>query len=434
MFTEHLRLAATRAPLGVIAALGFLLLQGCDSGADTQPNGPPSQTDTVAPSRPASLTATAVDADRIELSWEASTDAVGVAGYRIYRDGSQTELTSVDATEYADTSVAPSTEYTYTVRAFDAAGNVSELSPAASATTPAAPLPQVSGLDSRPSNTTCTAWPRPTGASDITLERYTDLNFTSPIAMLQAPNDSSRWYVVQQNGVVLQFSAANPGTATTFIDIDDRVTSGGEMGLLGMAFHPDFPADPRVFLSYTGDPLVSHISVFTTSDSGATLNPASEQPVLTVDQPEANHNGGHIAFGPDGYLYIGLGDGGGGGDDHGDIGNGQRLTTLLGKMLRIDVDGAAPYTIPPSNPFAGNAVCPAAGRTTGACPEIYALGFRNPWRWSFDRENGELWVADVGQGRYEEVNRVTLGGNYGCVVARARTTSRWRRRAAARTP
>jgi uncharacterized repeat protein (TIGR03806 family) len=241
------------------------------------------------------------------------------------------------------------------------------------------------------------------------------LSFTAPIGLVQAPGDNSRWFVIQQDGVVKQFSGAAPASASNFIDVTDRVRDGGEMGLLGMAFHPNFPTDNRVFLSYTSgtSPLVSRVSVLTSSDGGATLNPASETILLTVDQPETNHNGGHLAFGPDGYLYIGLGDGGGGGDNHGDRGNGQRLTTLLGKLLRIDIDGAAPYEIPPTNPYAGNAVCPRAGRASGECPEIFAYGFRNPWRWNFDRDNGELWLADVGQGQWEEVNTVTSGGNYG---------------------
>ncbi|MET0535686.1 MAG: PQQ-dependent sugar dehydrogenase, partial [Steroidobacter sp.] len=271
------------------------------------------------------------------------------------------------------------------------------------------------GLDARPSNATCVAWPRPSVDSDISLSRFTTLSFSSPIALLQAPNDNSRWYVVEQAGAVRTFSGASATSASTFVDITPRVRSGGEMGLLGMAFHPNFPTDNRVFLSYTTgtSPLVSRISVFRSNDAGVTLDAGSETPLLTVDQPETNHNGGHIAFGPDGYLYIGIGDGGGGGDNHGDRGNGQRLTTMLGKLLRIDVDGTAPYQIPPSNPYAGNAVCPSAGRASGECPEIYAYGLRNPWRWNFDRDNDELWLADVGQGAWEEVNKVTLGGNYG---------------------
>ena len=272
-----------------------------------------------------------------------------------------------------------------------------------------------SGLDARPTNATCLAWPRPNAGSDISLSRFTSLSFASPIALLQAPNDSARWYVVEQGGTVRQFSGTNPANAGTFVDITSRVRSGGEMGLLGMAFHPNFPTDNRVFLSYTTgtSPLVSRISSFRSNDAGVTLDAASESILLTINQPETNHNGGHIAFGPDGLLYIGIGDGGGGGDNHGDRGNGQRLTTMLGKLLRIDIDGAAPYAIPPTNPFAANGMCPAAGRTTGECPEIYALGFRNPWRWNFDRGNGELWLADVGQSQWEEVNQVTLGGNYG---------------------
>lgn len=276
------------------------------------------------------------------------------------------------------------------------------------------PTTPATGLDARPSNATCIAWPRPSAGSDISLSRFTSLSFTSPLALLQAPGDNARWFVVQQGGIVRQFSGTNPASASTFIDITSRVRSGGEMGLLGLAFHPNFPTDNRVFLSYTtGTPLVSRISAFTSNDGGATLDPASESILLTIDQPETNHNGGHIAFGPDGYLYIGIGDGGGGGDQHGDRGNGQRLTTMLGKLLRIDIDGAAPYAIPPSNPYAANAVCPAAGRATGECPEIYAYGFRNPWRWNFDRSNSDLWLADVGQGQWEEVNQVTIGGNYG---------------------
>jgi uncharacterized repeat protein (TIGR03806 family) len=278
---------------------------------------------------------------------------------------------------------------------------------------PPPPPPGNVGLDARPTNSTCLAWASPTAGSSISLTRYTSLSFDSPIAMLQAPNDNSRWFVVQQGGIVRRFPVANP-VAGTFIDITARVRSGGEMGLLGMAFHPQFPTDPRVFLSYTtGTALISRISSFRTLDGGATLDPGTEQVLLVIDQPETNHNGGHIAFGQDGFLYIGLGDGGGGGDPHGNPGNGQRLTTMLGKMLRIDVNSGSPYGIPPTNPFAQNSRCPAAGRASGECPEIYAVGFRNPWRWSFDRSNGDLWLADVGQGMWEEVNQVTLGGNYG---------------------
>lgn len=299
-------------------------------------------------------------------------------------------------------------------------GGSSPASPAPPVSPPVTPpVTGTSGLDQRPSNTSCVAWARPTGTDAISLpEVFAGLpNFSSPVAMLQAPNDSSRWFVVEQPGRIRVFANQPAVTVhTSFVDIEARVVDGGEQGLLGMAFHPDFPTDPRVFLSYTaGSPLVSRVSAFTTPDGGLTLDPGSERILLTVNQPEANHNGGHIAFGPDGFLYIGLGDGGGGGDNHGAIGNGQLATTLLGKMLRINVGAAAAttYTIPADNPNAANAQCGINGTGTQSCPEIYATGFRNPWRWSFDRDTGDLWVADVGQNVWEEVSLVERGGNYG---------------------
>lgn len=239
--------------------------------------------------------------------------------------------------------------------------------------------------------------------------------------MLQAPGNSRRWFVVEQGGVVRSFDSVHPTTTTVFADLDDRVHFPGpnaesEAGLLGMAFHPNFPADNRVFVAYTywsevwGEPMVLRLASFRSNDGGATLDRATESILMSIQKPQDNHNGGHIAFGPDGFLYIGVGDGGGGGDPNR---YGQRLTTLLGKILRIDVDGASPYEIPVTNPYAGNAQCRTVPRASGACPEIYAVGFRNPWRWSFDRATGDLWVGDVGQGAFEEVNRVTLGGNYG---------------------
>ncbi|HEX7813096.1 MAG TPA: PQQ-dependent sugar dehydrogenase [Burkholderiales bacterium] len=245
--------------------------------------------------------------------------------------------------------------------------------------------------------------------------------FSQPVALIQAPGDASRWFVVEQAGRVMVFSNnATVSAATEFVNITARVAAGGETGLLGMAFHPDFPGDPRVYLSYTFSDstlgLVSRISEFTAINGGATLDPTTEQVVMTVQQPETNHNGGGIGFGPDGFLYIGFGDGGGGDDQHGSIGNGQRQSTLLGKMLRIDIagtNGAFRYQIPLDNPYRGNAFCGDDGTGTLNCPEIYALGFRNPWRWSFDRQTGQLWVADVGQDALEEVDRVVVGGNYG---------------------
>ena len=249
----------------------------------------------------------------------------------------------------------------------------------------------------------------------IGVERvFPALTFAQPVAMLQAPNDGSRWFVVEQAGRVLEFpNTPAAGSATEFANITDRVTSGGEMGLLGMAFHPNFPTDPRVYLSYTnesvGNPRTSRVSEFTVV--GGSVSAASEQILLTIEQPETNHNGGHVLFGPDGFLYIGIGDGGGGNDQHPPIGNGQRTTILLGKVLRIDVTPAGSYDIPADNPFFSTAKCNANGTGAIACPEIYALGFRNPWRFNFDA--GTLWLGDVGQNQREEVDRVVAGGNYG---------------------
>lgn len=157
-----------------------------------------------------------------------------------------------------------------------------------------------------------------------------------------------------------------------------------------------------MFLSYTrdGSPLVSVISEFAVGPGGTSFDPDSERIILTLDQPYGNHNGGKIVFGPDGYLYIGFGDGCAGGDPQG---NGQSTRTLLGALLRIDVDSGAPYAIPADNPFA----------TGGGAPEIYAWGLRNPWRFSFDSATGALWLADVGQDRWEEIDIVERGGNYG---------------------
>jgi glucose/arabinose dehydrogenase len=183
-----------------------------------------------------------------------------------------------------------------------------------------------------------------------------------------------------------------------------------------VAFHPQFPTDPRVYVSYTaleGAQLVSRLAEYRSRDGGVTLDPASELILLHVNQPEANHNGGHVLFGPDGFLYLGLGDGGGGGDAHGTIGNGQDLNTLLGKMLRIDVNAVVlPYGIPASNPFAANAPCGVGGTGSAPCAEIYAWGLRNPWRYSFD-SGGALWIGDVGQGSWEEVDRISVSVNLG---------------------
>ena len=256
--------------------------------------------------------------------------------------------------------------------------------------------------------------------------------FSAPVALLQAPGDASRWFVVEQGGRVRVFPNNPAATASAvFGDISSRVVFRNELGLLGMAFHPNFPADRRVYLFYShndGSELVSRLSRFFADAAGQALDASSERILITIRKPigEENHNGGNIAFGPDGFLYAGIGDGGGANDQHGTIGNAQSTRTLHGKMLRIDVTGDGPfptYAIPAGNPFAGFPLCSTTGSSAQSCPEIFALGFRNPWRWSFDRLNGQLWVGDVGQNAVEEVDRVVLGGNFGwrCFEGRRNT-------------
>ena len=252
--------------------------------------------------------------------------------------------------------------------------------------------------------------PQPTGIQVTRV--YPALTFTNPVLAVQPPGDDGRWFVVEQAGRVLAFdNLATVTAAGEVIDITARVQDGGERGLLGMAFDPQFASNGRVFLHYTRDnaQLQSVLAVYTSADGGTTLDPASESILLTVDQPFDNHNGGHLAFGPDGMLYMALGDGGSAGDPQD---NAQNTRTLLGKLLRIDVSGGTDYAIPTDNRWAGNARC-TNGVGAAECPEIHAYGLRNPWRFSFDGSTGELWVGDVGQDDWEEVDRIVAGGNYG---------------------
>jgi uncharacterized repeat protein (TIGR03806 family) len=275
-----------------------------------------------------------------------------------------------------------------------------------------------SGLDARPSNTSCVAPARPQAGTGVQLARvFPNLSFNLPVGMYQPTGDSSRWYVIeQQTGLVRSFpnnQGATSSQVTTFLNIFSKIQTDSEMGLLGLAFHPSWPSTPYVYIYYStgGNPVENRVSRFSSTDGGATLDSNTEQVLMRLvkNQNDRNHNGGNIVFGPDGYLYIGTGDGGGGGDPNA---NSQNRNVLFGKMLRIDVSPATGYAIPSTNPFATNAKC-TNGSGGAACPEIYATGMRNPWRWSFDRSNGNLWVGDVGQDQREEVNVVTRGGNYG---------------------
>ncbi len=283
----------------------------------------------------------------------------------------------------------------------------------------------VSGLSSRPSNLTCLAPDRPTTSTAISTEAaFPSLpSFTDPVALLRAPGDDSAWYVVEKPGRVLRFTNSPSASAVTpFIDIREATdpinvkSFANEAGLLGMAFHPGYGASNwYVYLSYMidgaaeGVAYTSVIARFESKDNGATLDATDHVELIRLAQPFDNHNGGNIAFGPDGYLYIGFGDGGSGGDP-GD--RSQNPSNLFGSMLRIDVDAGSPYAIPPDNPFAMNSLC-NNGSGAAACPETYAWGLRNPWKWSFDSDTNQLWLADVGQDAWEEVDIIELGGNYG---------------------
>jgi glucose/arabinose dehydrogenase len=242
---------------------------------------------------------------------------------------------------------------------------------------------------------------------------FDQLSFAQPVSLKQAPGDSSRWFVVEQSGVVRVFdNDQNTNTAPVFVDISGPVASGGEAGLLGIAFHPSFPGTPEVYLSYTvrSGNLISLISRFTSDVGGTALDVGTEEILLSIIQPQDNHNGGDLVFGQDGYLYASFGDGGGGGDPGN---NAQNTANLLGTLLRLDIDSNSLYDIPPDNPFASPNFCTQGVSGGTPCPEIYAYGLRNPWRISIDSMTGDLWLGDVGQSAFEEIDRVALGQNYG---------------------
>jgi glucose/arabinose dehydrogenase len=241
----------------------------------------------------------------------------------------------------------------------------------------------------------------PTGVQ-IDLQSFAQ-GLESPVYVTGTADGSGRLFVEEQRGRIRIVRADGSVGATPFLDIADRVVYGGERGLLGLALHPDFASNGRLFVDYTRQPDgATNISEF--HAAGDAADPASEQVLLTINQPYANHNGGMVTFDPGGMLMIGMGDGGSGGDPQG---NGQNRKALLGKLLRIDVDGARPYGVPQDNPFL---------HAADTAPEIWDLGMRNPWRFSFDRTTGDLFIGDVGQNAWEEIDAepAGVGGrNYG---------------------
>ena len=244
---------------------------------------------------------------------------------------------------------------------------------------------------------------------------------TAPVLATNARDDSNRLFVVQQNGVI-KVLQPNAAAATDYLNISSKIAYGGERGLLGLAFHPQFTANGRFFVNYTrAADGATVIAEYKAANSAAnTVDAATERILLVIAQPYPNHNGGMIGFGPDGYLYIGMGDGGNGNDPQN---RAQNKGALLGKFLRIDVNVAAgstlPYAIPTDNPFVGantqrcddgSGTATTAGNT---CQEIYTIGMRNPFRWSFDRRTGQLLAGDVGQDAIEEIDVIQKGKNYG---------------------
>ncbi len=243
----------------------------------------------------------------------------------------------------------------------------------------------------------------PVSGTAIRAERIAS-GLNRPLFLTAPPRDVSRLFIVEKPGRIriLKWGALLP---VPFLDISSLVSNGSEQGLLGLAFHPQYADNGRFFVNYTDNAGNTVVAEYRLSAHPDVADSTSARMVLQVAQPYSNHNGGHLAFGPDGYLYIGLGDGGSAGDPQG---NAQNPSTLLGKMLRIDVDSATPYGVPPTNPFFGSGP---------PLDEIWALGLRNPWRYSFDRVSGDLYIADVGQNRFEEINfqhaSSSGGDNYG---------------------
>ncbi len=255
---------------------------------------------------------------------------------------------------------------------------------------PPTPSPQPTLNQSFP-NPQSLVWRQVIGAEQLEL----------PTDITHAKDASGRLFVIEKKGFIRLIDSAGRLQAEPFLNIRERVgASASEQGLLGLAFHPQYAQNGFFYVHYTDTSGNTVVSRFQVSSDANLADPASEFILLTQKQPFPNHNGGGLAFGPDGYLYIGLGDGGAAGDP---LGAGQDLNTRLGKILRIDVDSASPYAIPADNPFVNG----------GGLPEIWAYGLRNPWRFSFDSFTGDLYIGDVGQNNWEEINFVSAGSPNG---------------------
>ena len=291
------------------------------------------------------------------------------------------------------------------------AGALADASALADATRPPPPVAAPWGIDTRPANLTCVAPNRPPSDAAVKLVRaFAPVTLAQPMHLAAIPGDSSRLVVAQRAGTVVSFSTSAPGaTPTTVLTVPRPVNTAGEGGLLGFAFHPNFATNGQLFLSFTttggATGMRSVIARMTSTDHGASFAASTYAEIVgPFEQPFTNHNGGDLHFGPlDGYLYASFGDGGSAGDP---LGHGQNTNLFFSKILRIDVDhpsGGRAYGIPTSNPFSSG----------GGEPATFAFGLRNPFRFSIDRATGQVWAGDVGQDKWEEIDRIALGGNYG---------------------
>jgi len=247
--------------------------------------------------------------------------------------------------------------------------------------------------NSSSNNTSNTQGDQPTTL--VLKDAFPNISFEKPIAAYQSKN--KQWFIVEQKGTIKTINSEQ-NQSGIFLDWIDKTQFSGEMGLLGMALHPEYENNGLFYISYINHDDFSIISRFESSDGVADIT--SEKIILSLKQPYSNHNGGQISFGPDGYLYIAFGDGGSGGDP---LNNGQNIDNWHGTMLRIDINNGDPYSIPKDNPLLNNT----------DKKEIYAYGLRNPWRWSFDKVTNKLWLGDVGQNEWEEINIIEPGANYG---------------------
>lgn len=274
--------------------------------------------------------------------------------------------------------------------------------PATEATSP--PAEQATAAPRATASTDAPTTAAGTGSTGIALQMVND-QLTSPVFATHAGDGSGRLFVIEKTGTIAILKDGQR-TAAPFLDISSLITdNGSEQGLLGLAFHPKYSENGIFFVYYTASNGDNTLARYKVSSSPDAADPSSGVVMFKQEDPAPNHNGGMLAFGPDGYLYVGLGDGGGAGDTYG---NAQNRNTLLGKLLRLDVDKGDPYAIPTDNPW------PEGG---DARPEIWAYGLRNPWRFSFDRDTGDLYVGDVGQNQYEEIDMQPAGAkggtNYG---------------------